>query len=92
MNLTIKSAKVQLNGNLLTGDTYEAKGYIKAYLGGKWDSNSKGWRVDVSKVEKILSTTGGMIKVDNSAPQTKSHNHNSICPRCHTYCYGDCQA
>lgn len=47
---------VTLTGDLLTGDTFAAKDFIKAILGGRWDGNRKGWVVDL---DKVLSHTYG---------------------------------
>lgn len=92
MNLTVKSRKVQLDENLMTGDTYPVKQWIKTYLNGKWDAERKGWIVDLGQVK---TWTGTCIQIDNT-PATEtikiSRNINGICPRCHTYCYGDCTA
>lgn len=46
---------VTLTGNLLTGDTFKCSDVIKKYLGGKWDANSKGWRVDMTMLAARLS-------------------------------------
>jgi hypothetical protein len=54
--ITIKSHTVQLNGNLLTGDTYPIKQWIKEYLNGKWDAERKGWVVDLHQVETWTGT------------------------------------
>lgn len=64
-NLTIKSKKVQLNGNLLTGDTYPVKQWIKTYLNGKWDADRKGWIVDLGQVQ---TWTGTCIQIDSTTP------------------------
>ena len=54
-NLIIsRKAKVTLTGNVLTGNTFAVKEYIKSYLGGKWDSNAKAWIVDVEKVNDLI--------------------------------------
>jgi len=42
----------ELDGDLLTGDTYKCKQFIKNFLGGKWDADSRGWKVDLDLVEK----------------------------------------
>lgn len=47
-----KSCKTHLNGNLLTGDTYPIKDYIKSNLGGQWLAAQKAWKVDPEMVEK----------------------------------------
>jgi len=49
---------VTLTGNLLTGDTYKVIDFIKKYLGGKWDGQHKGWRVDLEKVAAHINDTG----------------------------------
>lgn len=49
--------KVTLTGDLLTGDTFAVKDWIKKYLNGKWDGQRKGWVVDLNQVAKY--TTGG---------------------------------
>lgn len=48
---------VTLAGNLMTGDTYSVRDWIRKYLGGKWDGQNKGWVVDLDLVAKY--TTGG---------------------------------
>ena len=57
-----KSKGMQLDGDLLTGDTYHMKDYIKNYLDGKWDKTEKGWRVNVEKTIKLLDTPGALIQ------------------------------
>ncbi len=54
-NLIIsRKAKVTLEGNMLTGNTFAVKEYIKSYLGGKWDGNAKAWIVDIAKVNDLI--------------------------------------
>lgn len=92
-NLIIKrGTTVTLNGNKMTGNTYPVKDYIKAYLGGKWDSNSKAWIVDVEKVNDLI--TKQAIRVDDSAPVVKitKATNDGWCNKCHSWCYGDCEA
>ena len=52
---------LELNGNLLTGDTFELRDYIKKYLNGKWDGAEKGWRVDLDLVAKYIDQPGSLI-------------------------------
>jgi hypothetical protein len=55
-NLTTrKGNKMQLNGNLLTGNTFDHKDYIKKFLDGKWNKESKGWEIDIAKLDNILA-------------------------------------
>jgi hypothetical protein len=56
-----KSTGMQLTGNLLTGDTFQVKDYIKSYLDGKWDAEAKGWRVDTQKTLALLDKPGTWI-------------------------------
>ena len=60
-----KGHKMQLNGDMLTGDTFAMKDYIKARLGGKWIADQKAWRVDVNQVNRWLSTVGAEIRPDD---------------------------
>jgi len=90
---TRKGAKLQLNGNRMSGDTYAAKGYIKAYMDGKWDGTTKTWIVNREKTIKLLETQGTDISYDGEAKvELNSKSHNGICPKCGGYCYGDCSA
>lgn len=72
MNLKIKGHKVTLNGNKLTGDTYPVKLYIKEYLAGKWNAESKSWTVDLDAVERFSTCQYPAIVVDDSAPTTQA--------------------
>ena len=98
MNLKIKQTTgLTLNGDKLSGNTYPVKEYIKAYLGGKWDGNSKCWIVNVEQVNKLLAS-GGYMSVDDSPAPTptptpkKSTYVSGWCNKCHSWCYGDCTA
>lgn len=94
MNLKIKNTTgLVLNGNKISGNTYPVKDYIKSYLGGKWDGNSKAWTVDLEKVNNLIAR-GGYISIDDSpAPApNKSTFRSGWCNKCHSYCYGDCDA
>lgn len=95
MNATIKNHKVQINNNLITGDTYPIKSWIKEYLNGKWDAEARGWRVDPKQVEAFTGKIYGIMPVSNTSEQaqaTEEKAYNGLCPKCHTYCYGDCTA
>lgn len=85
---------ITLNGNKMSGNTYPVKDYIKAYCGGKWDANTKSWIVDTEKVNDLI--TKQCIIVDNNAPAPKiqqgSRATNGWCNKCHSYCWGDCDA
>lgn len=49
---------VEVNGNLITGDTFPCKEFIKKSLGGKWDSVKKGWIVDPALLAKHTTDAG----------------------------------
>ena len=88
--LQIKSETVTLNDNRLIGNTYPIKEYIKTYLGGRWDSNTKSWTIDTNKVNNLIAKNAIIIVaapvVATSAPS------NGYCHKCHSYCYGDCES
>jgi hypothetical protein len=68
MNLRIKNTTgITLDGNKLSGNTFPVKDWVKNYLGGKWDGDSKTWIVDVAKVNDLIAK-GANIYVDNSQP------------------------
>lgn len=70
MNETTKNLKIKfhgwhdvtLTGNMLTGDTFAAKDFIKKNLGGVWDGRRKGWTVDLKLVDRYLSGDTLMVK------------------------------
>ena len=49
-----------INGNVLTGNTFPIKEFIKRKLDGKWDSERKVWIVNEAIVAKYLDL--GVIK------------------------------
>lgn len=55
--------EITQTGDLLTGNTYPVKDWIKKYLDGKWDANRKGWTVDLAKVAKYSSADGSTLMV-----------------------------
>jgi hypothetical protein len=55
--------KVTLTGDLLTGDTFAAKDWIKKYLNGKWDGARKGWTVDLTAVAHYSNESGTTLMV-----------------------------
>ena len=50
----------QINGNVLTGNTFPIKEFIKRKLDGKWDATQKAWIVNEQTVQKYLDL--GVIK------------------------------
>lgn len=74
--ITRKGSKLQLNGNQLSGDTFAIKGYIKAYLGGRWDAASRAWTIDTGKLDEIMSLANSIgLRIDTSAaPVAETRN------------------
>jgi hypothetical protein len=94
-NLIIKRVGgIAISGDKISGNTFSVKDYIKSYLGGKWDSNSKSWIVDTKKVEDLIAKK--CIQIDENAQPEKAQNGsratNGWCNKCHSYCWGDCDA
>jgi hypothetical protein len=93
-NLKIKGHKVTLSGNEISGDTYPVKNFIKEYLNGKWNADHKSWIIDLGQVE---TWTGTCIQPDDDPTPVKvsangSAKWNGWCNKCHSYCWGDCDA
>ena len=104
-NYTITSTSkatsgMTLSNGLLTGDTYNAREYIKKSFGGKWNKDAKGWTVNTQQViDAIDDKVDGfcsMLKVVDFIPAKieakKSEYVSGYCNKCGTYCYGDCQS
>lgn len=82
---------IELNGNTLSGNTFAAKDYIKSYLGGKWNANSKTWTIDSDKVARLLNNTPYFAEDANPpARKTQVAGVGGWCPKCHDWTYGDC--
>lgn len=93
-NLIYRNHNLTLTGNVLSGDTFPVKEAIKLHLGGKWDSTRKAWIVDMVKTEDfikrdILHLTAAPVTPE---PQAITGGASGWCNKCHTYCYGDCDA
>ena len=58
-----KTKGMTLTGNVLSGDTYGPRTYIKKYLGGKWNPATKTWTVDVDKVQQGIKF-GSLYSLD----------------------------
>jgi len=58
---------LQLDGNLLTGDTYDVKNFIRQHCGGQWDKAANGWRVNVDKLMALTEIRNQIgLDIDNS--------------------------
>lgn len=85
----------------ITGGTYGMKEIIKSDLYATWDAGRRVWHSDklAETIESYKDYLTRLYKL--SAVETNPSNpirervvnvRNGICPRCHTYCYGDCRA
>jgi hypothetical protein len=74
INLTTrKNDKMQLDGNILSGDTFAIKGYIKSYMDGKWLPEAKAWQVNVEKTMKLIEGASCIgLRIDDTAPVTET--------------------
>lgn len=74
INLTTrKNDKMKLDGNILSGDTFAIKGYIKQYMDGKWLPEAKAWQVNLEKAMKLIEGSNSIgLRVDDTAPVTKT--------------------
>ena len=71
--------QLHLNGDLLTGDTYDVRHFIKQYCGGKWDKAAKGWRVDIDKLMHLASIRNVIgLDVDDSAQQPEQPKRSTM--------------
>lgn len=53
--------KVTVDGNLITGDTFKVKDFIRKSLGGKWDAERKGWVVDPELLASHTTESGTIM-------------------------------
>ena len=105
MKITCNSPKTSkgmiLEGNTLSGDTFGVREHIKNYWGGKWDASRKVWIVDSAKVvssikagtrltDSLMSLSDSQVQATSPATSRKVYGHSTPCPKCGTYCYGDC--
>lgn len=85
---------------VISGDTYKSREWIKENFGARWDRDAKVWRADVEKLNSELERPyyeKYIIRREESTSQTsnktnKTNKSEGLCPKCHTYCYGDCTA
>lgn len=90
---TRKENKLELNGNLITGDTFPVRDYLKQYCDAKWDAANKGWRVNVEKLNGLLGIANSIgLRIANAPEAKKVTGSNGWCDKCKSWCYGDCQA
>ena len=93
MELKVKGHKVNLDGNKMSGDTYPVKSFIKSYLRGTWDANSKSWMVDLGQVSMWTGTCIQTVTATQAVVAQKTNNKgDGWCDKCQSWCYGDCTA
>lgn len=90
---TRKGNKMQLiNGNVLSGNTYPIKDYLRKYCGGRWDGANRVWIVDADTFNHLLYHSNSIgLRIDNNGTTTGANGANGLCAKCHSYCYGDCE-
>lgn len=103
--MTIKGRNINVNTTTgtISGDTYSAKETLKEEFPGiRWDGSRKCWTLDAAtltaRVEDMhdwLTRAYSLREVATAkaTPATAPTKlNNGKCPRCGTYCYGDCTA
>ena len=53
--------EVEIDGNLITGDTHPCKDLIRKYLSGRWDGERKGWVVDPDLLARHTTPAGTIM-------------------------------
>lgn len=84
------SKNIILTGDRMSGDTYPIKSIIKNNFDGIWDAATKSWIVNIEKVEQAIGSY--LSLVIETAPTAAIIRRETLCPHCHTYCYGDCRS
>lgn len=51
---------IAINNNIVTGETYKAKDYIKSGLGGRWDADRKVWIINPDKLAAAIKSSTGL--------------------------------
>ena len=77
--------------NELTGDTFKIKKEIKSMWSGKWNSENKSWVIDAERF-LLNSNVVECEKQVKEGSKATNKNQNKVCPKCGTYCFGDCEA
>lgn len=99
---------IAINNNVVSGETYKAKDFIKSVLGGRWDADRKVWIINPVKLAAAIKSTTGLYDASEeqiasltAAPVRQSRytagtyvaaDGLTVCSKCHTVCYGDCTA
>lgn len=93
MNIKYCRTQLTLTGNEISGNTYPIKDMIKTQLGGKWDATKKVWVVDLKEVAYWMGKQAIIVTSDQTGENPKAKStYNGWCNKCHSYCWGDCDA
>lgn len=89
----------------ITGNTYGMKDVIKSDLYASWNAAEKCWESDklaetIEEYKAYLTRCYKLSAVEDTAAEENKPAYrkafaakvNGLCPRCHTYCCGDCRA
>ena len=85
----------------ITGDTYQMRDVIKEeFPGATWNKDAKAWTVSnlserIDEIRSYLTRCYRLSEVKSGEASATARDViinriNGLCPRCHTYCYGDC--
>ena len=87
----------------ISGDTYQMREYIKDNFTAKWDSSARVWMAEnlqqqIDDLKAYLTRVFDLREVETESKDEEKADtltdrfFRGVCPRCHTYCYGDCMA
>ena len=89
----------------ITGNTYGMKDVIKSDLYATWNAAEKCWESDklaetIEEYKSYLTRCYKLAAIEDTAAEDNKPAYrkafasqvNGLCPRCHTYCCGDCSA
>jgi len=78
-----------LDTKQISGNTFPKKEKIKRDYSAKWDANNRVWVSTLSDADWVSMTNWIIASGKVYVAPVKTVN-NGKCPRCHSYCYGDC--
>ena len=104
--MTAKGCAIQIDAEtgIISGNTYGAQSTIKEEFKAKWDKDAKVWVADTALLTKLLTNgtraylerafglkeIAEPTEITNIGKLVTKTTGNKPCPRCGTYCYGDC--
>ena len=107
MKYTMRYGKYEITLNTdtgkITGSTYNLKDVIKSKLHARWNAAEKCWENDnladaIEEYKIFLARAYDLTAIEESVESKPAYRKafaakvNGLCPRCHTYCCGDCAA